>query len=201
VSKTLINSPVISLNELAIRNGSDKVSTYSTRPSSPLEETRRKRTFEFPELLKRVDSAKLIYPRGLLSRIKEGVDDVPPVKRIEFFAKEGNDTYGILRSIFVAFSSEKSILSMADASGGIVHVRSIRSRNSKGSDGSRDSTQDKLILKRSNESDEGNRPILSIKTPTITVSPRWRERMKLETGDCLIVSNPIEEYAVPPPNI
>ena len=35
------------------------------------------------------------------------MDDIPPVKRIEFFAKDGNDTYGILRSIFIAFSSEK----------------------------------------------------------------------------------------------
>ncbi len=201
ISNTLINSPVISLGELAIRNGSDKVSTYSMRSSSLLEETRRKRTFEFPDLLKRVDSAKVIYPRGVLSRIKEGMDDIPPVKRIEFFAKDGNDTYGILRSIFIAFSSEKSILNIADASGGVVQVRSIRSRNSKRIDGSSDSAQDKLILKRSDEIDQGSRPVLSIKTPTITVSPRWRERMKLETGDCLIVSNPIEEYAVPPPNI
>jgi len=151
--------------------------------------------------MKRVDSGKVIYPRGVLSRIKEGMDDVPPVKRIEFFAKDGNDTYGILRSIFVAFSSEKTILRIADASGGVVQVRSIRSASSKGFERSVESSQDKLILKRSTEVDVSDRPMLSMKTPTITVSPRWRERMKLKTGDCLIVSNPIEEYAVPPPNI
>jgi len=150
--------------------------------------------------MKRVDSAKVIYPRGVLSRIKEGVDDVPPVKRIEFFAKDGNDTYGILRSIFVAFSSEKSILRIAEASNGVVQVRSVRSGNSKGSDDS-NSAQDRLILKRSSEINQEDRPVLSMKTPTITVSPRWRERMRLEAGDCLIVSNPIEDYSVPPPNI
>jgi len=128
------------------------------------------------------------------------LDDLPPVKRIEFFAKDGNDTYGILRSIFVAFSSEKSILRIADASNGVVQVRSVRSRNSKGSDDS-NSAQDRLILKRSSEIEQEDRPVLSMKTPTITVSPRWRERMKLKSGDCLIVSNPIEEYSVPPPNI
>jgi len=128
------------------------------------------------------------------------LDDLPPVKRIEFFAKDGNDTYGILRSIFVAFSSEKSILRIADALNGEVQSRSVRSRNSKGSDDS-NSAQDRLILKRSSEIEQEDRPVLSMKTPTITVSPRWRERMKLKSGDCLIVSNPIEEYSVPPPNI
>ena len=133
----------------------------------------------------------------MLSTIREGSDDLPPVKRIEFFAKGGNDTYGILRSIFVAFSSEKSILRIADASSGVVHVRSIRP----GISNSVDSTQDKLILRRSTETQENHRPLLGLKTPTITVSPRWRERMKLEEGECLMVSNPLEEYAVPPPNI
>jgi hypothetical protein len=150
--------------------------------------------------MKRVDSAKVLYPRGVLSRVKEGMDDVPPVKRIEFFAKDGNDTYGILRSIFVAFSSDKSILRMAETSNGVVQVRSVRSGNSKRSDDS-NYTQDRLILKRSSEINQEDRPVLSMKTPSITVSPRWRERMKLETGDCIIVSNPIEEYSVPPPNI
>jgi hypothetical protein len=136
-----------------------------------------------------------------LSRLKEGTDDIPPLKRIEFFAKSRKDTYGILRSIFVAFSSERSILQIAEASGGVVQVRSIRAGSLNVVEATGESSQDRLILKRSGEVEGTERPTLSIKAPIITVPPRWRERMGLETGDCLIISNPIEEYVVPPPNL
>ncbi|MDA4110987.1 MAG: hypothetical protein OK439_00500 [Thaumarchaeota archaeon] len=149
------------------------------------------------ELVSNVDSNKLIYPRGILSTISEADDDLPPVKRIELFAKDEKDTYGILRTMFVALSSEKSILQMATASDGIIQVRAISEK----SDKSRRICEDKLLVKRTEDSPEKIRPSVRINAPNIIISARWRERMNLELKDRLIVSNPIEEFVVPPPNL
>lgn len=153
----------------------------------------------------KIDSAKLLFPKGILSRVKESAQDIPTVKRIELFAKDGSDTYGIIRSLFVGYSSEKSVLQIAETTGGVVQVRAVRSSGDKIRERSSsfESFKDMLLLKRSSESssDEDRRIGFRLKIPSITVSPRWKERMRLSEGDCLMISNPIEEYAVPPPNV
>lgn len=191
--------------ELTTNGISRKQDSYSFNYPSSNEETRRKRTFEFPSLLKsRIDSNKVLFPKGVLSKVREGSDDIPPVKRIELFAKDRGETYGIIRSMFVGFSSEKSILQIAEATRGVVQVRPVRSSNGKSNEyGLTEKTRDILILKRSPEvsPDTAHSVGFRVKIPSITVPPRWKDRMKLEDGDCLMISNPIEEYAVPPPNV
>ena len=192
--------------ELTTSGISRKQDSYSLYCPSNNEESRRKRTFQIPNLLKnRFDSGKLIFPQGILSKVQEGAEDIGPVKRIELFARDRDDTYGIIRSLFVGFSSEKSILQIAEATGGVVQVRPIRSGgNGKPNDyGLTEKTRDTLILKRSPDArpDDSPRVGFRMKVPSITVPPRWKDRMKLEEGDCLMISNPIEEYAVPPPSV
>ena len=156
-----------------------------------------KRTIQVPELVRNLDSNKMIFPRGIVSTIIESEDDLPPVKRIELFAKDEKDTYGILRTLFVATSSEKSILQMATASDGIIQVRTLPEKSESG----KKILEDKLLVKRPQEIRPSLEQSVRIRTPNIVVSARWRERMDLHSRDRIILSNPIEEYAVPPPNL
>jgi hypothetical protein len=81
-------------------------------------------------------------------------------------------------------------------------VRAVRSSGGKVMENfPAQSSSDVLLLKRSPAEEQPLRPTFGFKSPTIKVSPRWKDRMKLSTEDCLIVSNPIEDYAVPPPNV
>lgn len=141
--------------------------------------------------------------------MKEAPVDIPLVKRIELFATKGNKTYGIVRSMFVATSAEKPILSVAEASSGVVQVRILRSSGAgrRESHRSEEPVADTIVVKSTttipanNDPNMSQPPRLSLKVPTITVSPRWKERMKMTESDCVMVSSPIAEYAVPPPNV
>jgi hypothetical protein len=139
----------------------------------------------------------MIFPRGIVSTVTESEDDLPPVKRIELFAKDEKDTYGILRTLFVAISSEKSILQMASASDGIIQVRTLPETVDSG----KKIFEDKLLIKRPQAVEQSLDQGIRMKTPNIVVSARWRERMDLNSRDRIILSNPIEEYAVPPPSL
>jgi hypothetical protein len=139
----------------------------------------------------------MIFPRGIVSTVTESEDDLPPVKRIELFAKDEKDTYGILRTLFVAISSEKSILQMASASDGIIQVRTLPETVESG----KKIFEDKLLIKRPQAVEQSLDQGIRMKTPNIVVSARWRERMDLNSRDRIILSNPIEEYAVPPPSL
>ncbi len=193
------------LFELPTNRLSRRLDNYSITYPRQIEEDRKKRTYEFPQLLKsRIDSTRLLFPKGILSKVREGPDDIPPVKRIELFAKDGGDTYGIIRSLFVGFSSEKSILQIAETTRGVVQVRAVRSSSGKATEStSTETSRDTLILKRASTAgvDDGREAGFRVRMPSITVSPRWKDRMKLAEGDCLMVSNPMEDYAVPPPNV
>ncbi|MFI5420569.1 MAG: hypothetical protein ACHQ1H_06340 [Nitrososphaerales archaeon] len=139
----------------------------------------------------------MIFPRGIVSTVTESEDDLPPVRRIELFAKDEKDTYGILRTLFVAISSEKSILQMASASDGIIQVRTLPDTVESG----KKIFEDKLLIKRPQTVEQSLDREIRMKTPNIVVSARWRERMDLNSRDRIILSNPIEDYAVPPPSL
>ena len=191
-------------SELTTNNrASKKLEPYSFNYPRAIEESRKKRTFQFPFLLKsQIDESRLLFPRGILSKVKEGLEDIPPVKRIELFAKDGEDTYGIIRSIFVGLSSERSILEIAETSGGVVQVRVVRSGRGNAKDASiSEGSGDVILLKRLSEESEETTAGFRVRIPSITISPRWGDRMRISEGDCLMVSNPIQNYAVPPPNM
>ena len=147
--------------------------------------------------MRNVDANRVIFPCGIVSTIIESENDLPPVKRIELFAREEKETYGILRTLFVALSAEKSILRMASSSDGIIQVRTLSEK----SDASTTIYEDKILIKRTETISDDDGQSLRIKTPNIVVSARWRERMHLKAHGRIILSNPLEEYAVPPPNI
>ncbi len=182
-----------------INHSQNKDDSHSTHSPSVFDDIPiAKRTFQFSELLPTVDSNKVIFPRGIVSTITEADDDLPPVKRIELFARDDKDTYGILRTLFVALSAERSILQMASASDGIIQVRTL---TEKSDSGNKKIFEDKLLIKRTEPLGEQTNHSVRVKTPNIVVSARWRERMHLVPRDRIILSNPIEEFAVPPPNL
>jgi hypothetical protein len=196
-----VSPPV--LFELTTTNTSGEFESKHFSYNIPIDESRKKRTFEFPDLLRtHLDSSKILFPKGILSKITEGKDELPRMKRIELFANREDDTYGIIRTMSVALSREKSVLHIADASNGVIQVRTVRTISSTGRFDV-ECQMDTLILKRFPEANSETQLDLSprLRVPKIIVPPRWKDRMKLSEGDCLLISNPIAEFAVPPPNV
>ena len=159
-----------------------------------------KRTLKIPKIVNRMDSDRVIYPRGLVSALKESDEASPPVKRVEIFAKDRRETYGILRVLNVAFSSERTLLDMAQVSDNVIQVRSVPGSSASATvEGGRRIVEDRLVLKRI---DSKPGPITySARTPDLHVSGQWLENHDLQNGARIIVSNPLEKYLVPPPGL
>jgi hypothetical protein len=159
-----------------------------------------KRTVHLPDMAPNAEQGKMIYPRGIVSTVKEFTQDSKPVKRIELFAKKGEKTYGIIRTLSVAFTSARGLLQIAEASSNVVKINGLVSDQDYVSHGRSPLIEDKLVLKRAEDIPEESEKF-RLTAPALIVSPRWRERMHLSVGDRLIVSNPLETYAVPPPSL
>ena len=168
-----------------------------------------KRTLHLDRMIRQIDSSRILYPRGVLSMITPISDSGQTVKRVEFFAREKEDIYGIIRSFHVAYSSERALLELAEASSSVISVRSIESETFKNNtDPSRKTIEDRLVLRRAEDKqtdkeDKSQSSMLTLrpKTPDLSVPPIWLEKMDLKPGARVFVSNPMENYAVPPPNL
>jgi hypothetical protein len=160
------------------------------------------------QILDRFDPQKVIYPNGLLGELKEDYSsDSGTVKRIELFAenKRSKETFGVIRNLFVGFSFERDLLDLANFSNNVISVRAVS--------GSREHSEtklveDKLVLKRiesPSRPEEDRFSPSSIyrrqKIPSLIVSSRWLEKMGFSKGDRIIVSNPVENYVTPPPEL
>lgn len=175
---------------------------------NPLSSVYLKRTFQIRDLLNQVDTTRILYPRGLITKIGKSIEKQDTVKRVELFAKKHGDTYGIIRSFHVAYSSERALLDMAQASNNVITVRSVSSSDQVSIESKR-LVEDKLVLKRAEDNIEDPKgehvmeaePFLRPRTPDIAVSTAWLEKMKLARGSRLLVSNPLENYAVVPPSV
>ena len=100
--------------------------------------------------------------------------------------------------MFVAFSSESELIQLASASSNVIEVHALKHENKL-----RSIVEDKLILKRTEEN-KANKDALMLyrrSTPRLLVSQHWLDLMNLRTGDSVIVSNPRENYEVPPPSL
>lgn len=158
----------------------------------------KKHTVRVEYMLDSVDTQKMIYPNGVFGALNETDEESKPVRRIELFAEEQRkETYGIIRTLFVAYSSEHSLLELAHFSNSVISVRAFPDSDQ----GMQDPRmiEDKLILKRT-ESETQSAPYRA-RVPSLFVSSHWLDRMNLEKGDRIIVSNPLENYLVPPPNM
>src|SRR5487761_1729657 len=158
----------------------------------------KKRTVRMEYMLDSIDSQQLIYPNGVFGALRETDEEQKPLRRIELFAEEQRkETYGIIRSLFVAYSSEHSLLELAQVSNNVISVRAFLGSGQ----GTQDPRmiEDRLILKR-RDSESESAPYRA-RVPSLFVSSRWLDRMNLEKGDRIIVSNPLENYVVPPPNM
>ncbi len=169
-----------------------------------------KHVLHVSDILCRIDSNKVIYPNGVVGELKQSEEEASPVKRIELFAEEkSKELYGIIRKFFVAYSSERKLLELAQASNNVISIKAIHrpagSRRelkilSRGSLAEQSEiVEDKMILRLLEEGPE--QYSFRVKLPCLIVSPRWLDRMELEVGDRIIISNPIESYLVPPPNL
>jgi hypothetical protein len=159
-----------------------------------------KRILRVPGLLDEIDEDRAIYPNGILGSLKESDFNSPKTRRIELFAHRDKDEverkFGILRELFVAFSSEPKLLRLAGASSNVIEVHAINGKQTRNT-----IIQDKLILKLAEkERDEVSQSILySEPTPDLFVSSHWLDNMKLDSGDRVVISNPREDYESPPP--
>jgi hypothetical protein len=156
--------------------------------------TAKKRIVRMPDLLGETDTQRVMYPNGYLGSIKESGEEFSKVRRIEVFAEEQSEKYGIIREFFVAYCSERRLLDLANASNSVISVRVISSSRT---ESRRKVISDELVLKRTDATSESipYRP----KIPDLLVPASWMDRMDLESGDRIMISNPRENYLVPPP--
>ncbi len=160
----------------------------------------KKRTLRVPDLLNEIPEERAVYPRGIVGSLKETNFDSVRVGRIELFSRKKDERgkyYGILKQLFVAFSSESKILKLAGTSSNVIEVHGLRDEDKKNKKGL---VESKLVLKRSKE--EKKDDVFSLygeKTPKLLVSAHWLDLMNLSSGDRVIISNPRENYEIPPP--
>lgn len=190
-------------SELNSKHLVDENQPHSLEPQESLDSTRTKRTLYMSEIFSTLDSSKLIYPKGVVTKINDSKEESTTARRVELFATDEKDAYGILRTLFVASSSAMILLHIAEASNNVIHVRALGSRDASSyHKSSRQIIGDRLLLRKMNDGESAKEEnSIRAETPNLIVPPRWRERMNLKPGDRLIVSNPIENYAVPPPNV
>jgi hypothetical protein len=126
------------------------------------------------------------------------------VGRIELFAHEKENKekrYGILKQLFVAFSSASKLLELAGASTNVIEVHALSREEIQ--DGGKTVVESKLVLKRSEVvKNEGEENVFSShveRTPNLIVSSHWLDIMNLSSGDRVMVSNPRGNYEIPPP--
>ncbi len=163
----------------------------------------KKRTLRVPDFLNEIAGDKSVYPKGIVGSLKESGYDSVKVERIELFAhqeEEKGKYYGILKQLFVAFSSESNLLKLAGASSNVIEVHGLGDKSIENGKAIRQST---LVLRRSEEEDkeqkEGIHTLYGEHTPNLFVSSHWLDLMSLSTGDRVIISNPRGEYEIPPP--
>ncbi|MHB1909459.1 MAG: hypothetical protein ACYCQJ_11410 [Nitrososphaerales archaeon] len=165
-----------------------------------------KHTLRMASIFSQTDSQARLYPSGLVSLLEEDSNsDLKQVRRIELVGKNrrSNEIYGVLRNIFVAFSSERGLLDLANYSDNIVSVRAVS-----GNEKSPSIIEDKLVIKRIEKNPEGQKQpnpfasvLRTIPARSIKVSSHWLDRMNLSSGDRVIVSNPVENFVRPPPEL
>ncbi|MDG6997677.1 MAG: hypothetical protein JRN15_01020 [Nitrososphaerota archaeon] len=156
----------------------------------------RKRVLRVRDFVHEADQERSIYPKGIVSAVEESASESERTDRIELFARKKEKKYGILKKFFVAFSSESRLIQLANASSNVIHVHSFKSDNE-----NRTIVEDKLVLRQTQEKKEHNSEFTLYKkfTPKLFVSQHWLDLMDLRAGDRVIVSNPRENYEVPPP--
>lgn len=156
-----------------------------------------KRILRIPGLLDEADEERTIYPSGILGSLKESDFNSPKSERIELFArreKEVEKKFGILRQLFVAFSSEPKLLNLAGASSNVIEVHAINRKQTRNT-----IIQDKLILKGTENREIATRSLYTERAPDLFVSEHWLDNMNLDCGDKVIISNPREDYETLPP--
>jgi hypothetical protein len=173
-----------------------------------------KRTLRVASFLRQVDEDRAIYPKGIIAALRE----LSPPKsftkfaRVEWFAdqqmKEEKGSikrkFGILREFFPAFSSEPKLLRLAGISSNVieVHANSDKDKQRQQANISKTVFADKLILKEAGNREEVKQGVpltFGEHAPELLVLAHWLDVMSLSSGDRVIVSNPREDYEMPPP--
>ncbi len=162
----------------------------------------KKRVVRLPEILDSIDSNKRIFPKGVLSTLSKCEERSPIVKRVEVFGESERNTFGIIRTLFVAYSSEKSLLEMAESSNCVIQVNSLNTEATQKNDSQM--IEDKLLLRRASQSSIEHEVIsftVKLEAPKLMVPEHWLDKFRLRLGDRIMVSNPLENYFVPPPSV
>ncbi len=188
-------------------------SSFDVKISSLLSRTdfSEKHVLRLADIIAKNDPQRRLYPNGLLSEVEENDDDsnfdFRPVKRIELFATDRHNraTYGVIRSLFVGFSSERSLLDLANFSDNVISVRAVQNKSRSLNSHEANVIEDKLVLRRFQGRPNCKPPSESVyrrtRTPSLLVSSRWLDKMELSRGDKIMVSNPVENYAAAPPHL
>lgn len=129
--------------------------------------------------------------RGVVCRVKTQ-DEVQVARRIEVLAEGAAERIGLLRKLFVGFSSQPEVLDVARRSNYVVEVRSLDWNQKHIAEQYK---QDVVVLKRAIDQFGHLRAREGVWVPSI-----WMEKVGLSTGDRVIVSNPLRNYLLPSPS-
>ena len=143
-----------------------------------------KRVVYLPDLIPNPDSDRIRFPGGVICEvIPNGRTET--AKRVENVVS--NERAGLLREMFVAYSANQTLLDVARRSDQVVEVRSVDWKKKHDAENYK---QDMLLLKRFSGDEEhiGNRLLAPLK---------WMEKIGIDVGDRIIVSNPISNFTIP----
>ncbi len=143
-----------------------------------------KRVVHLPELIPSPDFDRIRFPGGVICEV---IPTSRPeiAKRVESVLS--NERVGLLREMFVAYSANETLLDVARRSDQVVEVRSVDWKKKHDAEMYK---QDMLLLKRFSGDEEqlGNRLLAPLK---------WMERIGIDVGDKIIISNPISNFSIP----
>lgn len=136
------------------------------------------------DLIPSPDAERIRFPGGVVCEVLPN-SKAEKAKRVETILS--NEKSGILKEMYVAYASNSTLLDIARRSDYVVEVRSIDWKKRHEAEAY---SQDMLVLKRfvGDEGYVGNR----ILAPSV-----WMEKMGVDAGDHIIVSNPLSRFRIP----
>ena len=143
-----------------------------------------KRTVHLHDRIPSPDAQRIRFPGGVICEVIPN-SRVEIAKRVE--AVLNNEKAGVLREMFIAYASNPILLEIASRSDHVVEVRSVDWKKKHEAE---QYSKDTIILKRFVGSEEyvGNRML---------APSTWMEKMGIDAGDTIIISNPIGNFRIP----
>jgi hypothetical protein len=150
-----------------------------------------KRTITLPDLLPDIDAERLVFPNGVVSKLK-AQQGGELTRRIEILGEEESEIYGVSHDMFVTYTAGDEIWDVARRSNFVVEIRGLRDKPHRRS--SERYFKDTLVVKKlvTKASSHEN---------SLIVPKAWMDKVSASEGQRAILSNTVTDFVLPPPTI